>query len=475
MKILLRKKKEKLHFLLIPEKGKERLKSKALRQLLSKVNQSKRFSGRAGETLMLSCVYPRRNLEVAVGTGQEEVEDFRKAGGRCVLFAKQESQNAFSVASFAPLKDGQWLGLAEGILLANYSFCMKKEPERKEIQRAVLHADKGEGLSRALNQIEGVCQATLFARDLGNTPANICTPRYLAGKARGIARQNKNIRVRIIDQAEMKKMGMNALLGVAAGSKQPPYLIVLEYKASKSKPYAIVGKGITFDSGGISLKPSQKMDEMKFDMSGAGAVLGLFKALAQKPLPVSVVGVAGCTENLPSGSAQKPGDIVKTYAGKTVEILNTDAEGRLVLADALSFVEKTYDPEAIIDLATLTGACVVSLGHHCAGLLGTDDRLLEKLERAGQETGERLWRLPLWPEYQEEVKSKVADVKNITTRGAGAITAGCFLRHFVGETPWAHIDIAGTAWDVKGKPYIPQGATGFGVRLLYRFLEGEQN
>ncbi|HNV64783.1 MAG TPA: leucyl aminopeptidase, partial [Smithellaceae bacterium] len=268
------------------------------------------------------------------------------------------------------------------------------------------------------------------------------------------------------------KLGMNALLGVASGSAQEPKFIILEYSGGKkgNAPIVLVGKGLTFDSGGISIKPAEKMDEMKTDMSGGAAVIGAVMAAADLRLPLNVVGLIPATENMPGGSALKPGDILKSYSGKTIEIVNTDAEGRLILADALSYASK-FKPQAIIDIATLTGACVVALGDDVIGMLGTDEKLKSEISQAARESGELVWELPLWDIYSEQIKSDIADYKNSGGRAAGTITAAMFLSKFVGDFPWVHLDIAGPAWFEKDRPYIPKGASGIPVRLLVEFLK----
>jgi leucyl aminopeptidase len=270
----------------------------------------------------------------------------------------------------------------------------------------------------------------------------------------------------------MKKTGMNALLGVASGSAQEPKFIILEYSGGKkgNAPIVLVGKGLTFDSGGISIKPAEKMDEMKTDMSGGAAVIGAVMAAADLRLPLNVVGLIPATENMPGGSALKPGDILKSYSGKTIEIVNTDAEGRLILADALSYASK-FKPQAIIDIATLTGACVVALGDDVIGMLGTDEKLKSEISQAARESGELVWELPLWDIYSDQIKSDIADYKNSGGRAAGTITAAMFLSKFVGDFPWVHLDIAGPAWFEKDRSYIPKGASGIPVRLLVEFLK----
>jgi leucyl aminopeptidase len=306
-----------------------------------------------------------------------------------------------------------------------------------------------------------------LARDLGNLPANICTPTYLADRARQLARKEKSVKVRVMGEAEMKRLGMGTLLSVSRGSQEPAKLITLEYRGSRAKkrPAVLIGKGVTFDSGGISIKPAAQMDEMKFDMCGAASVMGAVKTVASLALPVNLVGIVAATENLPSSTASKPGDIYTSMSGQSVEVLNTDAEGRLVLCDALTYASR-FEPDVVVDVATLTGACVVALGAQAAGLFSNNDRLAESLLDAGEFSHDRAWRMPLWDEYAESLKSNFADVANVGGREAGAITAACFLSRFAREYRWAHLDIAGVAWR-GGKA---KGATGRPVRLLSQFL-----
>jgi leucyl aminopeptidase len=364
----------------------------------------------------------------------------------------------------------------EGCLLGLYQFNAyrtEKREEIKEVQQITL-VDRAEG---KIAEVAGgsrtgqvLADATNFVRDLCNHPSNVVTPSRLAEEAKTIAKEF-GLTCKVIEKDEAESIGMGAFLGVAKGSLEPPKFIILEYRGGKKKeaPVVIVGKSITFDSGGISIKPAEKMEQMKTDMSGGATVLGTMKALAQLKLPVSVVGLLPATENMPSGTAVKPGDVVRAMSGKTIEVINTDAEGRLVLADALSYAAR-YKPSAVVDLATLTGACVVALGNRATGVMGTNPRLIERLKRAGERCGERVWELPLWEEYQDQIKSDVADMKNVGGRGAGAITAAAFLQKFVDDYPWAHLDIAGTSWNDDARPYAPKGATGVGVRLLVQWL-----
>ncbi len=304
------------------------------------------------------------------------------------------------------------------------------------------------------------------ARELGNLPGNICTPGYLAGEARKLARAHSKLHTRILDEKQMRALGMGSLLSVSAGSAEPAKLIVMQYKGAPAgkKPYVLVGKGITFDSGGISLKPGAKMDEMKFDMCGAASVFGTMHSVLAMKLPINVVAIIAAAENMPSSTATKPGDVVTSMSGQTIEVLNTDAEGRLVLCDALTYAER-FKPAAVIDIATLTGACVVALGAHASGLYANNDKLAEQLTEAGRQSFDRAWRMPLWDEYQKQIDTPFADMANVGGPGGGSITAACFLARFTGKYHWAHLDIAGSAWNSA-----PKGATGRPVGLLTRYL-----
>ncbi len=347
----------------------------------------------------------------------------------------------------------------------------KTDTVRRPLRKIILSVSSRRELiasEKSAREAQAVVSGVQLTKDLANLPGNICTPTHLADEAKQIATRYERMSCKVLTEAQMKKQNMNALLAVSQGSDQPGCLIVLEYNGGdkKEKPYVLVGKGVTFDSGGISIKPSDKMDEMKYDMCGAASVLGTLQAVGELGLPINVVGVIPSVENLPSGKAVKPGDIVTTMSGQTVEILNTDAEGRLILCDALTYVEK-YDPAIVIDIATLTGACVVALGKHAHGLLSTHNPLTNDLLNAGKYTGDRAWELPLWDEYQEQLDSPFADMANIGGRDGGTITAACFLSRYTKKYHWAHLDIAGTAW-LEGKK--EKGATGRPVSLLTQYL-----
>ncbi|MCH8313011.1 MAG: leucyl aminopeptidase [Nitrospinae bacterium] len=459
--------------------------------------REKRFEGKPNQTLLLNArgaMKADNVLLVGIGKSREVTEEnLRQAAGTAATLAESSQ---FKKVTFY-LAEGELektltkdkkqssgepaRAVVEGSCLALYHFDQYKSVEKGEepnrIEEITLLSNSRSALAkikqaseRAAKVVEGVYQA----RDLISQPSNTATPSFLANTAKKIAAKHK-ITCKILGEKEMKKLGMGSLLGVAKGSHQPPAFIILEYKGGKKNqaPIAIVGKAVTFDTGGISLKPSANMDEMKMDMSGGAVTMGTLQAVASLKLPINVVGLIPSVENMPGGSAIKPGDILTAMSGKTIEVLNTDAEGRLILADALSYAAR-FKPRAVIDLATLTGAVIMALGNFAAGVLGTDEGLIDNLKASGTLTGERLWQLPLWDEHDKATKSDIADLKNIASPGVGAGTTmgAAFLKPFAGDQPWAHLDIAGTSWGAK-KPYIPKGASGFGVRLLVNFLEQE--
>jgi leucyl aminopeptidase len=347
----------------------------------------------------------------------------------------------------------------------------KKRPESplERLDLWVANKEDAKDAQRAASQGAAIAGGVALAKDLSNLPGNLCTPGYLADTAAALGRDHAGLQVKILEEADMEELGMGALLSVSRGSRQPAKLILMEYRGGKEgdKPLVLVGKGLTFDAGGISIKPAAEMDEMKFDMCGAASVFGAMKAALELGLPINLIGVVPSSENLPDGAANKPGDIVTSMSGQTIEILNTDAEGRLILCDALSYCER-YDPAVVIDMATLTGACVVALGKHPCGLFTQDEALAAEILAAGEAAGDRAWRMPLWDDYQEELDSNFADMANIGSRWGGAITAACFLSRYTKKYPWAHLDIAGIAW-LSGKE---KGATGRPVSLLTELLLG---
>ncbi len=343
----------------------------------------------------------------------------------------------------------------------------KKQPERGARRIKMLIADKVDAeMKRAVRRGQAIAEGMALARDLGNLPGNVCDPAYLASTAQKLGKQFK-FDVKVLERSDMKKLGMGSLLSVGQSSHAPCKLIAMHYKGGpqKAKPIVLIGKGVTFDTGGVSLKPGADLDEMKFDMCGAGSVLGIFKTIASLALPINVVGLVPAAENMPGGNASRPGDVVTSMSGQTIEILNTDAEGRLLLCDALTYAER-YEPACVIDVATLTGACVIALGSVASGLFANDDELAEELLRSGTDAGDPAWRLPLWDEYQVQLKSNFADMSNLGGRAAGAVTAACFLARFTKAFKWAHLDIAGTS-SVSGDA---KGANGRPVPLLADFL-----
>ncbi|MGA7800744.1 MAG: leucyl aminopeptidase [Gammaproteobacteria bacterium] len=442
------------------------------------------LQGRKNQTLMLHAVPDTLCGRVLiVGCGPErEFNDrsYREAVGAAAR-ALNDSGATEAVSYLTdlnvkgrdvPWKVRQCVEATEDALYRFEQLKSKKDKVKRPLKRLVLSVPSKRELpagEQAVKVGQAIAAGVRLAKDLGNLPGNICTPTYLAGQARALQKHHRRIHVDVLERADMEKLGMGALLSVARGSRQPPKLIVINYRGGgkDQKPVALVGKGVTFDSGGISIKPGQAMDEMKFDMCGAASVLGTLSACASLALPVNVIGVIPATENLPDGDASKPGDIVTTMSGQTVEILNTDAEGRLILCDALTYTER-FEPQAVVDIATLTGACVIALGSHASGLLGNHGALTNELLNAGRLAGDRAWEMPLWDEYQEQLKSNFADMANIGGREAGTITAACFLSRFTKKFHWAHMDIAGVAWNSGAN----KGATGRPVPLLTQYLLG---
>jgi leucyl aminopeptidase len=364
----------------------------------------------------------------------------------------------------------------EGIKLSDYLFNNYKSDEDKNDlnQVRILIKNNLKNNQKIIHDSSIVSDAVIFSRNISNLPPNDCLPKDLANFSATLSK-NQKIKVRVIEQEEMEPYGLAGILAVGKGSSSSPKLIIIEYSGStkNEKPIVIVGKAVTFDTGGISIKPSEKMDEMKYDKCGGCNVLGIMKAVSDLNLNTNVIGMIPAVENMPSGNSYRPGDIIKMYNRKTVEVLNTDAEGRIILADALAFAVKTFAPKAIIDMATLTGAAIIALGTNVAALVGNNKGLVMKIIDFSNQTGEKIWELPLYDEYKEQLKSSTADMKNIGGRSAGAITAAAFLSNFVEDTPWIHLDIAGTAWNQEGtkeKTYNPKGATGFGIRTIVKYI-----
>ncbi len=452
----------------------------ATKGLITRVVKAGDMQGKSGTTLFLhevSGIGASRVLLVGCGKqdafGQKAYSEAARAAWRAILGTKI-AQVTFTLAQL-PIKErtAEW-GVRAAILALRgetYQFTQMKskpEPAKRALKRVVFSVDTVDEKAAkvAAKEGEALANGMELARDLGNLPGNVCTPNYLADTAKTLAKDWK-LKVEVLGQKQLEALKMGSFLSVTRGSAQPPQFIVMQYQgaASKAAPIVLVGKGITFDSGGISLKPGDGMDEMKYDMCGAASVFGTLRAVAELGLKINVVGIVPTCENMPSGTATKPGDIVTSMSGQTIEVLNTDAEGRLILCDALTYAER-FKPAAVIDIATLTGACVIALGHHNSGLFAKDDALAGELLDASREAVDPAWRLPLDDEYQEQLKSNFADMANIGGRPAGSVTAACFLSRFTEAYPWAHLDIAGTAW----KSGAAKGATGRPVPLLTQFL-----
>ena len=461
-----------------------------LRGRLADLITSGEFTGRLGQVSILH-VAPGERLRtkrvVLAGLGKRKdasLEKLRQATGSAAKAIRTAGAKSFAV----PVPDLAGLltsvpavnrvrdvaqTLAEGAILGLYQFTTYRTERKDETAKAVRKMSVVAGDPRALAQAQqGVRQgqiigeATAYVRDLCNHPANVVTPTYIANEAKKIARE-RGVSAKVLDRPAMQRLGMGALLGVARGSHEPPKFVILEYRGGPrgGRPVALVGKTVTFDSGGISLKSADNMEQMKADMTGGAAVLAAVRAASRLRLPVNIVALIPATENMPGGSATKPGDILTSLSGKTIEVINTDAEGRLILCDALTYAER-FEPEAVVDIATLTGACVIALGHVASGLFSNKDALARELLAAGDEAYDRAWHMPLWDDYQEQLKSNFADMANIGGRPAGSVTAACFLSRYAKKFDWAHLDIAGTAWK-SGKD---KGSTGRPVALLASFL-----
>ena len=441
------------------------------------------FKGTAGQILELAAPAGlKASRIVAIGLGKPEdigTLTLENAGGAVIgkLLRSAEETVAFAVDPIkgCKLSAGDIAArLANGAVLGSYTFDRYRttlKPEQKPSLKSVNIMVANQAAARkAYAPLAKVAEGVFFTRDLVTEPANIIYPKTLAQEARKLSKLG--VKIEVLGRARMQQLGMGALLGVAMGSAHEPQMVVMRYDGGKrgQAPLAFVGKGVTFDSGGISIKPAQGMEDMKWDMGGSAVVIGLMKALAGRKAKCNVIGVVGLVENMPSGTAQRPGDVVTSMSGQTIEVINTDAEGRLVLADALWYTQKRFKPKLMIDLATLTGAMIIALGNDQAGVFASDDKLAERLFAAGQTVGELVWRLPMSADYDKMIDSDIADMKNVGGRGAGSITAAQFLKRFTNNVPWAHLDIAGVTWSGKAKPTTPKGGTGFGVRLLDEFV-----
>jgi leucyl aminopeptidase len=429
---------------------------------------AERAEGGAGEVVSVPVAgqVPLERL-LLVGVGAADGADLRRAGAALARKAKGSAQLVLDLRGLAPEKPAQ-RALVEGLLLASYGFTLKPGAEPRVLTEIVLvGADEA-----AVRHAVVVATATAFARDLVNTPPREASPDWLAGAA---AAACADLTVRVRDEHELREQGFGGIVGVGQGSSRPPRLVELTYDGGGSRHVALVGKGITFDTGGLSLKPNDSMQTMKSDMGGAAAVLGVVRAVADLQLPITVTALLAVAENMPSGDAQRPGDVLTQYGGRTVEVLNTDAEGRLVLADALAYADRDLQADVVVDVATLTGAMPVALGKRIAGMFASDDALAAQLDAASGASGERLWRMPLVDDYRQALNSPVADLRNIgdprKKLQGGSITAALFLREFTGGRPWAHLDIAGTGWAGSDEDELVKGGTGYGVRLLTAWLE----
>ena len=448
------------------------------------INQSLRdMKGKLGKLsiIPLSGGKPAQRILLAGLGGKENMtkDTIRVVTGKIVQKAQEYNLKKISIIappSFISDQSSSVVQIIEGFKMSLYRFDRFKSEKTNNPLDLTIIVSKSNKILQTVKTSEIIADAVVFTKSIANLPPNECTPNTLADFAKIISKKNK-MKCNIISKLELKKKGFGGITAVGQGSKNEPKLIILEHNNGKrnEKPIVLVGKAVTFDTGGISLKPGEKMDEMKFDKCGGCTVLGIMKAVSELKLPINVVGIIPSVENMPGGESYRPGDIIKLYSGKTAEILNTDAEGRLILADALSYGEKHYSPKAIIDFATLTGACIVALGTNVAGIVSNNERLTKKINESSKKTMEEIWELPLTQDFMDMIKSDVADMKNVGIgRAAGTITAAAFLRNSIGNTPWIHFDIAGVAWTqiaTKEKSYNPKGATGFGVRLIVNYLQ----
>lgn len=450
--------------------------------LVSRALENHKFSGKLGETLEL--VAPTASLKrlVLIGLGQPAdltAQQWQVIGGHAATFFQKTNDHDvtffFDEKAQGLIPGQEAAHAANGFLLKSWKFdhykTQKKSEDKsslKEIYFVTAHKKQAE---KTYEELHAVTEGVLFARSVITEPSNVITPSRMAELVEDF--EKFGIEVEILKQKEMKKLGMGALLGVAQGSALEPHLIILHWKGGKKdqKPISFVGKGVTFDSGGLSLKPADSMEQMKYDMAGSAIVAGTLLALAKRKAKVNVIGVMGMVENMPSGTAQRPGDVVTSMSGQTIEVLNTDAEGRLVLADALWYTQDRFKPEVMIDLATLTGAIVVALGSEYAGVFSNTEKLAQQLVKAGKNVDEKVWAMPLGEAYHKLMDSPIADMKNVTGRASGVSTSATFLERFVNKTPWAHLDIAGVTWADKERPLCVRGATGFGVRLLDQWVK----
>lgn len=462
----------------------ERL-NEASEGLIAKAVEEAEFDGQSKKFVTIVYSGEEFGRIIIAGTGKEESDnpekDIRELGASIQTYVNHSKIKEVSIVVEAPV-----YGYAEGVVAANLAygaklksyrfdkyFTKQKDEDKPSLTSLSISTSAKTEAETKFDILDAIAEGVFLARDVVSEPPNVIYPESYANRIKDEMKK-VGVKVDILDEKDLTKLGMHALLGVGQGSRKDSRVVVMTHMGSedkKSQPIAFIGKGVTFDTGGISLKPSNGMEDMKYDMGGSAAVVGVMKALGGRDAKVNAVGVVGLVENMPDGNAQRPSDVVTSMSGQTIEVLNTDAEGRLVLADILWYAQDKYKPKFMIDLATLTGAVVVALGSHKAGLMANNDDLADKIYKTGEEVGERFWRLPLGKEYDKQIDSKIADMQNISnTKGGGTVTAGQFLQRFVNDTTWAHLDIAGMAWADKAKPLTPVGAVGFGVQALDRLV-----
>jgi leucyl aminopeptidase len=458
-----------------PPAGLAREAEEASGGLLARALEAAGFKGRKGQATTLHGIGPWTRV-VAVGLGKAaelSAEAAEAAGGAMAPALAQEREATVAAEALAPALAAQ---LGFGAVLRAWRFdryrTKEKEEDKPKLERLAIATGHAAAAKTAFAPLRAVADGVFLARELVSEPPNVLHPVEFAERCKGLERLG--VEVEVMGPKELKRLGFGAMLGVAQGSAHEARMVVMQWKGAprgkKQKPLALIGKGVTFDTGGISIKPAAGMEDMKWDMAGAGAVVGAMAAIAGRKAKADVVGLVGLVENMPSATAQRPGDVVKTASGQTVEVINTDAEGRLVLADVMWYCQDRFDPRGMVDLATLTGAIIIALGHEHAGLFSNDDTLAQQVIAAGAAVGEKCWRMPLADAYDKQIKSDIADMKNVGGRPGGSITAAQFLQRFTNGKPWAHLDIAGTAWSSKDAATVPKGATAFGVRLLDRLV-----
>jgi leucyl aminopeptidase len=437
------------------------------------------FKGGKGKSVSILAPGSGLSRVIVIGLGKpSELTDrgLNEAGGAAAAALSRDATAAIATGTISPAQSAD---VALGVVLKSYRFdryrTKEKAEDKPKLSKLSIFTSDAAKARAAWETNKAVAEGVFVTRDLVSEPPNVLNPAEMAERCKKLT--SLGLKVEVLGPKEMQKLGFGALLGVAQGSVNEARMVVMQWNGAnggkgraKEKPVCFVGKGVTFDTGGISIKSAGGMEDMKWDMAGAGTVIGLMAALAGRKAKVDAVGLVGLVENMPSGTAQRPGDVVKSYSGQTIEVINTDAEGRLVLADVLWYAQEKFDPKFMVDLATLTGAIIIGLGHEHAGMFSNDDGLCQKLTEAGLATGEKVWRMPLNDEYDKQIRSEIADMKNIGGRPAGSITAAQFIQRFVNKKPWAHLDIAGMAWSGKDSPCIPKGATAFGVRLLDRLV-----